>query len=162
MNTPEEENNDPVWELLKKSPPAEPSAFFSRNVVREVRQREAERREANPLARGIAGLREWFFATPAGAIALVAAIAIPAVILLGFSGPKESSSSPVEGTAPTMASVTEETGETPVSPVSPGQAAAASEYDPAEEISNLNYLGELMAVNDPSLLDDSALADLLF
>ena len=46
MNAPEEK--DPVWELLKKSPLVKASPFFSRNVVREVRKREAERAEKDP------------------------------------------------------------------------------------------------------------------
>jgi hypothetical protein len=35
-------------------------------------------------------------------------------------------------------------------------------FDPASEIANVEYLGQLMAVADPGQLDDAALADLFF
>ena len=173
MNTPEEESKDPrddaVWELLKKAPPPEPGDFFSRNVIREVRKLEAERREQGLLVRCTSSFRELFSAPAAPALALVAAIAIPAAILFaGFPGSSDSDSKAGAESAPAEvasitaeATVTEEPFADSPEPA-PALAAASTDFDPAEEISNLDYLGELMAVNDPSLLDDNALADLLF
>lgn len=38
-----QEQNDPVWELLKQAKSVEPSPFFARNVVREARLQESEK-----------------------------------------------------------------------------------------------------------------------
>ena len=35
-------------------------------------------------------------------------------------------------------------------------------FDPASEMADLEYLGQLMAVTDPGQLDDRALSDLFF
>lgn len=171
MNKPEDENKDPshdaVWELLKKAPPKEASDFFSRNVIREVRKLEADRQEQGLLARCASSFRELLSAPAAPAFALIAAIAIPAAILFA-SFPGSTDSKPGTESSPVVVA-----SNTPVETVieepvvdspepAPALASASTEFDPAEEISNLDYLGELMAVNDPSLLDDNALADLLF
>ena len=151
MNTPEDETKDPVWELLKKSRPVEPGPFFSRNVIREVRQLESD-----PAADGIfARLSDWLGKRGGrrpvlAMIGSVAALAVAALVTLRTESPVEipSSSSPGVPVAKATAAAP--------------QDSIGSSYDPATEISNLDYLGELMAVTDPSLLDDNALADLLF
>lgn len=139
MNPPEEEKKDPVWELLKEASPPEVSPFFARNVLREVRQFEDVRRDRSPLPRFLDWLAQPIFARAA----LATMIALAVVAFIAF----QSGDSPEEGSPPgTVVNVTPLT----------------DDYDPAQEIENLDYLGELMAVTDPAMLDDSALADLLF
>ncbi len=164
MNTPEDENKDPVWEMLKESRPVEPSAFFSRNVVREVRRLEAESSASGFWARSVAWLRETLSASPSTVIASIAAVAVLAIALNAF-GPSGSqladNGAPVSADpviTPDAPAAAEET----ATPAELASTGTTSEFDPAQEISNLDYLGELMAVTDPSLLDDNALADLLF
>lgn len=144
MSTPENEKDDPVWDLLNKAPTAKPGPFFSRNVVREVRMLDS-------AVSGSLGARGWramtrFFQSPGGAWATVSAVAMVAILLIVSRPPATEQ----------MAVSTE----TPVTAVD--AESAGTVYDPANEIGNLDYLGELMAVTDPSLLDDNALADLLF
>lgn len=57
-------------------------------------------------------------------------------------------------------------GETDVPGLNLAQDAAteflATDFDPAMEMSEVEYLGQLVVVNDPGQLTDQALADLLF
>ncbi len=144
MSTPENEKDDPVWDLLNKAPTAKPGPFFSRNVVREVRMLESTQ-SGSLHARGWRAMTR-FFHSPGGVWATVCLIALVAIPLIVSRPPATEQ----------MASSTE----APVTAVDTENAGSG--YDPANEIGNLDYLGELMAVTDPSLLDDHALADLLF
>lgn len=150
MNIPENENDDPVWDLLKKAPPTKPGPFFSRNVVREVRKMEAEQPTSFLIALAWHSVAR-FFSSPTkawGALASCSAMAVIVAVVLMSDSPT---------TSPDAVAANPET---------PGASAPAETiggvYDPANEIGNLDYLGELMAVTDPSMLDDHALADLLF
>ncbi|MGY8640586.1 MAG: hypothetical protein ACKVJU_05755 [Verrucomicrobiales bacterium] len=123
--------DDKTWDLLEYASTTEPGAFFSRNVVREVRQLVADESEAGN--RG--GLFGWF-RSPVGAFA-VAAIAIAIVaISLAPSGDENGQG--------TVASITE----------------AEFISSPTDEFADVEYLGELMAVSDPAMLTDQAFADL--
>ena len=100
-------------------------------------------------------MKRQFIETPAISLATaMAAIALMIALpqFVDHSNPASSGSTvaTTETLSPTAESATSDV------------AVTESEYDPAKEISNLDYLGELMAVTDPSLLDDNALADLLF
>ena len=145
MNTPEDEKNDPVWDLLNEARPAEPSAFFSRNVVREVRRLEAE----GPVSK-FGAIWAWFRQPLALGGAAVALVAVGAVALTLLNAPDQTSTA---GGA--LVEVTP-------APHSEAVENFDNGFDPASEIGNLDYLGELMAVTDPSMLDDNALADLFF
>lgn len=137
-----EEQKDPTWELLKKARRTEPSPFFSRNVVREIRRLEAERGLlATWLERFTFLRRPLVLASGLAAVALI----LSAVALLPRTPPP--GAGPVaEADTPAPAEV----------------LASETDYDPASEVGNLEYLGQLMAVADPAALDDAALADLLF
>ncbi len=127
------ETDHKTWDLLKHASTTEPGAFFSRNVVREVRRLVADESEAEN--RG--GLFGWF-RSPVGAFTgVVAAIAIAIVaISLAPSGD--------ENVQVTVASITE----------------AEFISSPTDEFADVEYLGELMAVSDPAMLTDQAFADL--
>ncbi|MEM6278915.1 MAG: hypothetical protein AAF733_05505 [Verrucomicrobiota bacterium] len=136
MNPPEE--NDPVWKLLNHASTTEPSPYFSRRVLREVREMGESQR----------GQRvSWFaeiFQYFSPRIALPALVAVAAVTLMlmfqgGGSSVDESS-------------------------VRPGLVLQIGEdtVDPATEMEAVEYLGQLMAVADPGQLSDEALADLFF
>ncbi|NNE92005.1 MAG: hypothetical protein HKN23_10190 [Verrucomicrobiales bacterium] len=132
MNTPEEQN-DPVWELLNHASKTEAGPFFSRNVVREIRNMEAEAADSADSA-GSVGFLAWLRQPVALLGGSIAAIAILAISL----------APPNDGTDPgALAEVPE-----------------VEEINPAEEFNDLEYLGELMAVIDPNQLDDRAFADL--
>ena len=137
MNTPEE-NNDPAWELLKRARRTQASPYFSRRVLREVRQAAQEPR---PWFSIFTGLISWRSATAATAVA---------VICIGtFALLRQSGGDPVtSGPSPLAAAV--------------HASPADTDFDPASEVGNFEYLGQLMAVTDPATLDDAALADLLF
>lgn len=135
-----EEQNDPAWELLKRARRTEPSPFFSRNVVREIRKREDEGGSWRLLRAWISGRGRPILA---GAVATVVLVVSVAVLMPGGpDSPDPVAASPV--------------------PTTPPASGAETEFDPATEVGNLEYLGQLMAVTDPAALDDAALADLLF
>ena len=70
MNT---EENDPLWRLLGEAkPPPAPSAFFSRNVLRAIRNSKEEQEKAGILSWLRGNVR---FACVAGAAAIVLAFA---------------------------------------------------------------------------------------
>lgn len=128
------EPNDPVWNVLGHAKKVEPSPFFARNVVREARLL-GDSREGwlTRFASLFAGTR---------AIYATAAIAVMATALV-IIVPRGADDAATGNTL----SANEE---------------SAEAFDPASEIADVEYLGQLMAVADPGQLDDAALADLFF
>lgn len=133
METPEKD--DPVWKLLDEARPVEPGAMFSRNVVREARNTP----QTSALGGVLLQLRGFFGTAYRPVLAASAVAAVVAIAVVVSTGPQDTTSQP--SFAQVEAVVTEES------------------FDYVEEV---DYLGELMAVVDPSEFDDSALADLLF
>lgn len=131
-----QEQNDPVWKLLSHERKVEPTPFFARNVVRQIRQLETE------PARFWSHLSQWL----SGRVLIVgtAACTALAVTLMVIS---ESPRSTEDGPGFTMIPIAEQSSET---------------FDPASEMASIEYLGQLMAVADPGQLDDAALADLFY
>jgi hypothetical protein len=127
------EPNDPVWNVLGHAKQVEPSPFFARNVVREARRLAVE-------PAGLWGRITSFLSIPRAVFA-TAGVALIALtfVLLAPRGP--------EATNGSSLSTNEDNAEA---------------FDPASEIANVEYLGQLMAVVDPGQLDDAALADLFF
>jgi uncharacterized membrane protein YdfJ with MMPL/SSD domain len=89
--TPED---DALWEILGKSPPPEASAFFSRNVMREIRLSEQEPRSF--WQKFVASLRRPSIVTGVAA-ALIALVTILCVTLVPHS---QSNSSELANAAP--------------------------------------------------------------
>jgi hypothetical protein len=127
------EPNDPVWNVLGRAKKVEPSPFFARNVVREARRLEGDRP-------GLLNQFTQLFSGPRAIFATVAC-ALVAMALLFVSQRDEAT---IHGF-----------------PLSTNEDSAEA-FDPASEIANVEYLGQLMAVADPGQLDDAALADLFF
>lgn len=129
------EPGDPLWKLLGHAGRVEPSAFFVRQVAREVGGLahrptlwESFRKLLAPRPRIVwAGL-----GTACAAFALV------------FS---------YRAAAPSPADLAQS---------SPPSEIRSEAFDPASEMVAVEYLGQLMAVADPGQLDDDALADLFF
>ncbi|MBP83889.1 MAG: hypothetical protein CMO61_08580 [Verrucomicrobiales bacterium] len=127
-----EEKDDPVWTLLKGASGPKPGPFFSRDVVREVRLIND-----TPPSTGKGLLtflnKRWLSA----AIAAVAATAFIAFFPRDKNG---------------VAS----------QPVSQETSIEYDFYafDPASELDEVAYLGQLVAVADPGDLTDEALIDL--
>ncbi len=133
----QEEKEDHAWDLLKHAKPVEPTAFFVRNVLREVRGIET-----SP-----AGVRGWFYRARSlfaqrGLLAGATACAALALILVPLLNRGVS----LDETTSTLT-------------LSDNQSAA---FDPASEMAAIEYLGQLMAVADPGQLDDASLAELFF
>lgn len=130
------EPDDAVWKLLDHASKVEPSPYFPRRVVREAKA--LGRRPVGVFDRLLSGLRQHraLFATGTGAFA---AITLLLVVEKAGSDREASSGAPA-----------------------PLAAEAAAHFDPASEMADLEYLGQLMAVTDPGQLDDDALSDLFF
>ena len=131
---------DKAWELLKSAKSVEPSPFFSRNVVREVRRLEEES-QAGWMS-GLRGVKEFFAASAFRPVmvggATCAVVALAAVLL----------SNPDSFEAGNSAVASSE--------------SATEEFDPATEMAEVEYFGQLMAVADPAMLDDASIANLFF
>lgn len=128
------EPNDPVWNVLGHARKVEPSPFFARNVVRQARLHGDSRGGWLTRLAPLLAFPRSIYAT--------AALAVFATALVVFV-PRGGD----EGATGASLSVNEE---------------SAEAFDPASEIANVEYLGQLMAVADPGQLDDAALADLFF
>jgi len=148
MNTPEEQ--DPTWRLLLKSKSQQPGPAFVRDVVREARKLGVEGQES-----GLAVFFAWFkkpiVAVPV-AIGASAAV-ISALALIQSFAPSQDANSTA------MATVNSQT-------VTPSAIATPATDDTSsgitEDLQRIDYLDELVAITDPRLLDDAALADLLY
>lgn len=135
--------NDPLWNLLGKTKPAEPRPNFVQNVVRAARQTQQERG-------WLASLKGWWQERELGHAPLAWAAA--AVIALA-------------GVSLTFVPQTEVT-QVVVQPVV-NQAAVISEADflvPEFETEwkNLETMGDLLAVQDTSQLTDREIHMLLY
>lgn len=140
------ETGDPVWELLTKAKNVEPSPFFARNVLRELRRSEAESKGVfEGLRHGLrqfAGLLRYprlLLAT--GTAGVVAALALTLFLSTNSNHTDSGKSIPA-----LLVSMDDH----------------SNAFDPAAEMAAVEYLGQLMAVADPGQLDDSSLADLFF
>lgn len=133
----QEEQEDGVWDLLTHAKAVEPSPFFVRQVLREVRQLET-----NP-----SGLRAWLsriqslFAQRSHLIGATACAALALILV-----PLLNRDTPFDATGPNF-TLSED---------------SSSAFDPALEMAAIEYLGQLMAVADPGQLDDASLAELFF
>lgn len=134
---------DRAWDLLLRGRRVEPSPFFARNVLREVRQL-ADRRSRWERVCGwlFQKQRPWALA---GGVAGVA--------LLALALARQSTDAP---DAPPAILAALEPGVTAPETIPPTEEVMA------EEVHSVEYLGALVAVVDPSQLDDQALADLLY
>ncbi len=131
-----QENKDPVWKLLSRAGRVEPSPFFARNVVREVRLLHSKQSTVWNRLSGWFSARALF----AGSVAC-AGLALSLILL---------SQSP--------RGLEKESGLT----LSPSHEIGSDVFDPASEMASIEYLGQLMAVADPGQLNDAALADLFY
>ncbi|MCB1202665.1 MAG: hypothetical protein KDN18_00280 [Verrucomicrobiae bacterium] len=130
------EPEDSVWKLLDHASKVEPSPYFARRVVREARSLQRPSEGFFGYLLGNLRRHRALVATGAGAFAAIAFLFLSGQ---GGSGP--------EGAEGFMGSLT---------------AEVYDVFDPASEMADLEYLGQLMAVTDPGQLDDRALSDLFF
>lgn len=128
------EQDDPVWKLLENSRSTEPSPYFTRRVMREVKLLED-----HPSYGWLEGISRLFSPKIAFPV-LAAAAAVVLAVTFGFQGEAELPS------------------------VDTGIVLKMNEagFDPESEMEAVEYLGQLMAVADPAQLSDAALADLFF
>jgi len=144
MNLPEDQ--DPLWNLLAKSPPPAPSPRFAARVARAVR--ELPSRE--PMFRAVFAARPRLaWGVSGGLTAAAAALALGLFLRDDAAAP---STHPV---APAYAAV---------DPLEEDRRllGAPDAFDPATEIEAVEHLAQLMAVLDPDTLSDELFADLLF
>ncbi|MBP6600763.1 MAG: hypothetical protein KA250_03095 [Verrucomicrobiales bacterium] len=144
------ETGDPVWELLTKAKTVEPSPFFARNVLRELRRCEAESTGVfDRLRHGLRhGLRQFagFLRYPRLLLATGTAGVVAALALTLFLSTNSNHTDSGKSIPALLVSLDDH----------------SNAFDPAAEMAAVEYLGQLMAVADPGQLDDSSLADLFF
>jgi hypothetical protein len=142
MNVPEDK--DPAWKLLLKADRPEPSPFFARNVVREVRNLG----DTSP-GFSLSGL----FSTPRiafGAAALVAVVLAIGALMTGGEHTPTITQTPSEDIPQA----------TLLDLVPEAEDLTVEEFQ--DELEMIDYMDGLLAVQDVEFLDDEALADLLF
>jgi hypothetical protein len=144
MNLPEDK--DAAWKLLLQAQKPDPSPFFARNVVREVRSLGEQPSST---------VRFGFFSVPRivfAAAALVALIlAIGALLSPGERSPSfaEAGASSKDIPEATLLDLVPE-----------AEDLTVEEFQ--DELEMIDYMDGLLAVQDVEVLDDEALADLLF
>lgn len=147
MKTPEEQ--DPTWELLLKSKPQQPSPHFVRNVVREARKLEVPES-------GLSAVFAWF---KKPAIAVPVAIGACAILISAINLIQGITPTPVVN-SPTL---TAENNQDPATSItSPVAYHDDTQTDVAEDLERIDYMSDLVAITDPSKLDDAALANLFY
>lgn len=131
------DGDEALWELLGNSRETKVGPMFARNVVREVRLLEDDRRKSGSRL-------SWFF-RPAFQLAGAAALlTVCGVFIFGDFNPGEEPVAQVDSAVPAV--TTEDT-----------------EVDAyTREFESIENLGELMAISDPAALSDEALLSLLF
>jgi len=147
MNLPEDQ--DPLWDLLAKSPPPSPSPRFVSKTTRAVREL-AQGGGRGGLSRWIAWLRPSETRSPWGlplALGATAAFAVAvAVVVWQGDAPDGGGELVVTGSVAEL----------------PRPFAEVDAFDPATEIDAVEHLAQLMAITDPDSLSDELFADLLF
>jgi len=144
----ESESTDPVWKLLEQSPSKRASGAFSQNVMREIRQLEAQESEEC-----CGGIWAWFTNRSMLAAAAVAVVALVLTFTLFHS---------TEDAGVTGGTIAESTAvEDPAVYITAEEEALYGEVL-TEELEVMAFVDELLTVSDPSQLDDAALAELLF
>ncbi len=133
----DETEQDQVWDLLGHAGKVEPSPFFVRNVLREVRQLDR-----SPV--GLSRLSAWAESCVRRHLILVGATASAALALFLL---------------PLLPRLIDTGGVSGASNVSYNPSEA---FDPASEMAAIEFIGQLMAVADPGQLDDASLAELFF
>jgi hypothetical protein len=132
----DEENNDPVWDLISQARKHRANPSFVRDVIREVQLQGSEKTHKSVFA--FFGSRQF--------IAVAAAVAF-----LAFAGSSLlNNPEPVVQVLPATSSLPQFTPEAVYSEV----------ID--DRLGELEYVGELLAVQDPVLLSDADIAMLLF
>ena len=142
MNQPNEDQ-DPVWTLLKQARPTQIPTRFAQDAVREVRLLEGGK------DRAWSGLG---FLRAGGALAAAAAVVIGGFFLLKGADPQSGSA------AEQTVQIVQIAGSDASSPDQ--EEISIEEFE--AELDELVYMSELMGVSDTSLLPDEDLAALLF
>lgn len=131
--------SDPVARLLGHASRVEPSPFFARNILREIRMQPS----------GPIGIARLWLRRPH--LLLGSAFAMLIALLVAAYGLRSPTGSHGEAGDSALAAVTMD--------AAPSLAVA---FDPEDEIEAVEYLGQLMAITDPGDLSDEALANLFY
>lgn len=158
-----EEHNDPVWKLLEQARKREASPAFVRNVVREVRSLGAETRPSV----GAPGF--WSFLCGSRARLGWSSAAL-ATLVAGAFALHAVWHDPAGGVSPGLAQHPESPDDDAYAalaldliPVAASPAVVAPSIEAFEaELNDLDYLGELLAVQDSLLLADEEIARMLY
>ena len=150
---PLDDSQDRLWELLGKARNTEAAPDFVQNVVREVRL-SADQASGSAVSRWFAGLVEKF-QRPAFALTATATAAVVITLAVAVSQPGNDDDESLAGSRTGIAA-------DPIPTPSPSVEAPAPRYTVADQIDDIDYLGDLVAVTDPAVLNDQMLADLLY
>lgn len=155
-----DERNDPVWELLSSARKTEASPAFVQNTLRQARQTHqfgpAGSTAGCAWSRFLNLLRRPAFALPLAATALVTV-----AMIINTSTPLSTLEGGLAANSNSSDQGTSSTGliEAPAAAIAPAIAAEFSFTDRVKEIDNL---GDLVVVTDPSSLNEQMLANLFY
>lgn len=147
-----DEVNDPVWELLGKARKIETSHAFVQNTVRQVRQLGADGATLDSTwSRFFNLLRRPVFALPLTAMAVVSV-----ALIINTSSPQSTVDDAVAANGRAARSATG------TSLVEASQTARVADFSFTDQVEEIDYLGDLVVVTDPSALNEQMLADLFY
>lgn len=135
------DDKDKLWELLGNARDHQPGAFFARNVAREARLLGKSAQQ--PRLSYLQKLANWFQETP---LALPAAAVAMVAVGLALHVPTPAQQ-PVAVESPAL---------------EPSALPSVEIAEFADELSELDEINQLVALQDASALDDAAIALLLF
>lgn len=155
---PLDDSTDRLWDLLGKASNREAAPNFVQNVVREARL-SADQAQGSALSRWFASVVEKI-QRPAFALTATATAAVAIALLVANSQSDSDDGNNLAATA---------TGTTAADPImtpapapEPAPTPTAAPYTVADQLDDIDYLGELVAVTDPGVLNNQMLADLLY
>jgi len=150
-----DERNDPVWELLKSSRKTEASPVFVQNTVRQVRQLAADGAVSGSILSGLVNLLR----RPAFALPLAAAAVVTVAVIVNTPAPQGT----LEGGVAAKGDSQEGNGMGHIedSVVDTG-TTSLTEFSFTDQVEEIDTLGDLVVVTDPSSLNEQMLADLFY
>ena len=149
-----DERNDPVWELLNSARKTEVSPVFVQNTVRKARQLDADKISSISIWAGFLNLLR----RPAFALPLVAAAVVTVAMVINTAPPEATADGDLAMNGQDQA----DTGTNPVKSPSATPVSATVEFSFTDQVEEIDNLGDLVVVTDPSSLNEQMLAELFY
>ncbi len=150
-----DERNDSVWELLNSARKTEVSPTFVQNTVRQARLIAAEEATSGSMWASLLNLLR----RPAFALPLAAAAVVAIAVIVNTSAPQGSVEGGVAVNDGVQSNITPNVVE---EPIVASLTETAAEFSFTDQVKEIDTLGDLVVITDPSSLNEQMLADLFY